>query len=66
MSPTSSESLEQVLRLGEDSMTQQRDNLGFGVPELVRLMRERGFKEPTIEVLGGHFKLVLWTTREAA
>ena len=48
------------------SKAQQRDNLGFGVPEMVRMLSERGFKEPTIEISAGHFKLVLWTTRATA
>ncbi|WP_147445058.1 ATP-binding protein [Corallococcus sp. CA053C] len=42
---------------------QRRENLGFGVPDMVRVLGEKGFKEPTIELVAGHFKLVLWTTR---
>jgi ATP-dependent DNA helicase RecG len=41
----------------------RRENLGFGIPEMVRLTRERGLPEPSIEVSGGHFRLTLWTTR---
>ena len=42
---------------------QLRENLGFGVPEMMGEMKRRGFKEPSMEVTGGHFRLVLWTTR---
>ncbi|WP_120627655.1 ATP-binding protein [Corallococcus sicarius] len=45
---------------------QRRENLGFGVPDMVQALREKGFKEPTIEIMAGHFKLVLWTTRATA
>jgi len=41
----------------------RRENLGFGIPEMVRLTSERGLPEPAIEVSGGHFRLTLWTTR---
>jgi ATP-dependent DNA helicase RecG len=37
----------------------RRENLGFGVPEMYRLMRERGLPEPEISVTGGHFRVVL-------
>jgi ATP-dependent DNA helicase RecG len=39
------------------------ESLGFGVPDMIRRMKDLGFREPSIEVLGGHFKLILWTTR---
>ena len=45
---------------------QRRENLGFGVPDMVRVLAEKGFREPTIEMVAGHFKLVLWTTRASA
>ncbi|RKH06863.1 hypothetical protein D7Y13_21865 [Corallococcus praedator] len=45
---------------------QRRENLGFGVPDMVQVLRDRGFKEPTLEVTAGHFKLVLWTKRADA
>lgn len=41
------------------------ESLGFGIPDMIRRMKELGFREPTIEIVGGHFKLVLWTTRSA-
>ncbi len=41
------------------------ESLGFGVPDMIRRMKELGFREPSIEVIGGHFKLILWTTRSA-
>lgn len=43
--------------------SRRSESLGFGVPEMIRRMKELGFREPSIEVLGGHFKLTLWTTR---
>ena len=42
------------------------ENLGFGIPEMINRMRELGFREPSIEVTGGHFKLTLWTTPSAS
>jgi ATP-dependent DNA helicase RecG len=39
------------------------ESLGFGIPDMVRRMKELGFREPSIELAGGHFKLTLWTTR---
>jgi ATP-dependent DNA helicase RecG len=35
----------------------RRENLGFGVPEMIRLLRKHGFPEPTLEQTGGHFQL---------
>ena len=37
----------------------RRENLGFGVPEMFRLMREADCPEPEIDVSAGHFRLVL-------
>ncbi len=37
----------------------RRENLGFGVPEMFRRMREAGCPEPEIDVSAGHFRLVL-------
>ncbi|MCY1043479.1 putative DNA binding domain-containing protein [Corallococcus sp. bb12-1] len=45
---------------------QRRENLGFGVPDMVRVLGEKGFREPTLEITAGHFKLVLWTERVSA
>lgn len=38
---------------------EQRENLGFGVPEMFRRMAEHGCPEPEIDTGGGHFRLVL-------
>jgi len=39
--------------------TAQRENLGIGVPEMLRLMRERGLPEPSFTVEGGHFRVMI-------
>lgn len=39
--------------------TARRENLGIGVPEMLRLMRERGLPEPSFSVEGGHFRVVI-------
>ncbi len=44
----------------------RRENLGFGVPEMFRRMREAGCPEPEIDVGAGHFRLVLRFPGEAA
>lgn len=44
----------------------RRENLGFGVPEMFRRMREAGCPEPEIDVGAGHFRLVLRFPREGA
>jgi ATP-dependent DNA helicase RecG len=45
------------LPLGED--------LGFGVPEMLRLMREGGHPEPELSLVGGHFRVVLRAAGES-
>ena len=37
--------------------TTRRENLGLDVPEMLRLMRERGLPEPSFTVEGGHFRV---------
>lgn len=37
----------------------RRENLGFGVPEMLRLLHTHGFPEPEFEQAGGHFRLVI-------
>jgi ATP-dependent DNA helicase RecG len=37
----------------------RRENLGFGVPEMLRLLRNHNFPEPEFEQAGGHFRLVI-------
>ncbi|MCP4664690.1 MAG: hypothetical protein GY856_55625 [bacterium] len=37
----------------------QRENLGYGIPEMFRSMRQHGRPEPEIDVSAGHFRLVL-------
>lgn len=37
----------------------RRESLGMGVPEMIRLMRERKLPPPELSVAAGHFKLVL-------
>jgi ATP-dependent DNA helicase RecG len=37
----------------------RRENLGFGVPEMLRLLRTHGFPEPEFQQTGGHFRLVI-------
>jgi ATP-dependent DNA helicase RecG len=39
------------------------ENLGFGIPEMIRALHELGFKEPSIELVGAHFRLTLWLGR---
>jgi ATP-dependent DNA helicase RecG len=36
-----------------------RENIGMGVPEMIRLMTERGLPAPDFDVQGGHFRLTL-------
>jgi ATP-dependent DNA helicase RecG len=38
---------------------QRRENLGMGVPEMIRQMRACGLPEPLFELQGGHFRVVL-------
>ena len=38
---------------------QRRENLGFGVPEMVRQMTDQGLPEPQFALHGGHFRVVL-------
>jgi ATP-dependent DNA helicase RecG len=37
----------------------RRENLGFGIPEMFRLMRDEGRPEPEIDVGAGQFRLIL-------
>jgi len=37
----------------------RREHLGVGIPELFRLMRERGLAEPSFRIDGGHFRVTL-------
>lgn len=37
----------------------RRENLGFGVPEMIRLLHKHGYPEPEFEQAGGHFRLVI-------
>ena len=37
----------------------RRENLGVGIPEVFRLMRERGLPEPSFRIDGGHFRVEL-------
>lgn len=37
----------------------RREHLGIGIPEMFRLMRERGLPEPSFRIEGGHFRVVL-------
>lgn len=37
----------------------RREHLGVGVPEMFRLMRERGLPEPSLRIEGGHFRVIL-------
>lgn len=43
----------------------RRENLGFGIPEMLRQMRERGLPEPEMDLSGGHFRVVLRARRAA-
>ena len=43
----------------------KRENLGVGVPEMIRLMSERGLPEPEFELPAGHFRVTLRTRRDA-
>ncbi len=42
------------------------ENLNMGVPDMIAMMRERGLPEPTLELSGGHFRVVLRWTLAAA
>jgi ATP-dependent DNA helicase RecG len=37
----------------------RRESVGFGVPEMIRVMRERGLPEPEFDLPGGHFRIIL-------
>jgi ATP-dependent DNA helicase RecG len=37
----------------------RREHLGIGIPEMFRLMRDRGLPEPQFRIDGGHFRVVL-------
>ena len=39
----------------------RREHIGVGVPEMFRLMRDRGLPEPSFRIEAGHFRLVLMT-----
>jgi ATP-dependent DNA helicase RecG len=41
------------------------EDLGFGVPEMLRLMREGGHPAPEFSLSGGHFRVVLRAARES-
>ncbi|HEX8820373.1 MAG TPA: ATP-binding protein [Archangium sp.] len=44
----------------------RRENVGMGVPEMLRLMRERKLPAPELSVEAGHFRVVLRLERAAA
>jgi ATP-dependent DNA helicase RecG len=35
------------------------ENIGRGIPEMIRAMKDRGLPEPEFDVQGGHFRVVL-------
>lgn len=37
----------------------RRENLGVGIPDILRLLRERGLPEPAFTVDAGHFRVVI-------
>lgn len=37
----------------------RREHLGVGIPEMYRLMQERGLPEPVFRIEGGHFRVAL-------
>jgi ATP-dependent DNA helicase RecG len=39
--------------------SRRRESLGMGIPEMIRLVRDRGLPEPELDVQGGHFRVVL-------
>lgn len=43
----------------------RRENIGRGIPDMIRLMRERGLPEPEFSVEGGHFGVVLRGTPQS-
>jgi ATP-dependent DNA helicase RecG len=41
------------------ALTARQENIGIGIPDMCRLMRERGLPEPSFSVEGGHFRVVI-------
>jgi ATP-dependent DNA helicase RecG len=39
----------------------RREHMGVGIPEMFRLMTDRGLPEPSFRIEAGHFRLVLMT-----
>jgi ATP-dependent DNA helicase RecG len=37
----------------------RRELYGLGIPQMIRIVRERGLPEPEFSVEGGHFRVVL-------